>query len=320
MPPGRARAGGNEEDDAGVTHWGVRSLLSVGCLLAWCLACLALPAGAAPMTRADGSSGPRVAFPLAPGLSGSEHAALERSGAYGSHPVRMLVLGDSIAMTLGMGLSVDAQKQYGVSVIDDATLGCDLDTQLQVFTSGAAGPATRGCDNWRARWPFLVAGQQPQVVALGLGRWEISDHLLDGHWVHIGEPAWDGHLTADLGSAISIFHSFGAKVVLFTMPYVDPSNRQPDGVPWSENTPSRVQAYNALVRQVAAAHPGMVSVIDLNRMLSPDGVYTASLSGVAVRSVDGIHISLDGGELLQRQILPAVDRIGMEDEAARAGA
>ena len=27
---------------------------------------------------------------------------------------------------------------------------------------------------------------------------------------------------------------------------------------------------------------------------------------------------LDGGEFLQRQILPAVDRIGMEDEAARA--
>ena len=90
------------------------------------------------------------------------------------------------------------------------------------------------------------------MVALGLGRWEVTDHLLDGHWVHIGEPAWDTHLTADLGSAISIFHSFGAKVVLFTMPYVDPTNRQPDGLPWSENTPSRVQAYNALVRQVAA--------------------------------------------------------------------
>ena len=59
-------------------------------------------------------------------------------------------------------------------------------------------------------------------------------------------------------------------------------------------------------------------MIDLNRMLSPDGVYTASLSGVDVRSSDGIHVSVDGGELLQRQILPAVDRIGMEDEAARA--
>ena len=95
-----------------MTRWGVRGLLSVSCLLAWCLALpgLAPAAGAAPMARADGSSGPRVAFPLAPGLSGSEHAALERSGAYGSHPLRLLVLGDSIAMTLGMGLSVDCPE------------------------------------------------------------------------------------------------------------------------------------------------------------------------------------------------------------------
>ena len=89
------------------------------------------------------------------------------------------------------------------------------------------------------------------------------------------------------------------------MPYVDPSDRQPDGLPWSENTPARAQAYNALVRQVARSDPDVVSVIDLNQMLSPDGVYTASLDGVDVRSSDGIHISPAGGELLQRQILPA---------------
>jgi hypothetical protein len=305
-----------------VTRWGVRGLLGAACLLVTCLGLSPLatpPAGAGPLARADASSGPRVAFPLPPGLSSSEHAALERAGAYGPHPVRLLVLGDSIVLTLGMGLSVDSRQHYGVSLTDDATVGCDLDPHLQVFTSGAAGPATPGCDNWRALWPFLIGGQRPQVVALGLGRWEIADHLLDGRWVHIGEPAWDGHLTADLQSAVTILHSFGAKVVLFTMPYVDPSDRQPDGLPWSENTPARVQAYNALVRQVARAHPGVVSVLDLNRMLSPGGVYTASVSGVHVRAKDGIHISEGGGELLQRQILPAVDRIGMEDEAAGSG-
>ena len=205
-----------------------------------------------------------------------------------------------------------------MSVSDGATVGCDLDPQLEVLTSGAAGPATPGCDNWRGLWPFVVARQRPQVVALGLGRWEVADHLLDGQWVHIGEPTWDQHLTADLASAITILHSFGARVVLFTMPYVDPSNRQTDGQPWSENTPARTQAYNALVRQVAAAHPGFVSVLDLNKMLSPGGVYTASVAGVDVRSPDGIHISVDGGQLLQRQILPAVDHIGLEDEAAKA--
>ena len=276
------------------------------------------PAAAAAVARADASGGSRVAVALPPGLSASEHAALEHAGAYGTHPVRLLLLGDSIALTLGMGLAVNAQQHYGTSVTDDASLGCDLDPQLQVVAAGAVGPATPGCDNWRALWPFLIAGQRPQVVGLGLGRWEITDHLLDGRWVHIGEPVWNDHLASDLQSAIAIFHSFGAKVVLFTMPYVDPSDRQPDGQPWSENTPARVQAYNALVRQVAQTHPGVVSVIDLNKMLSPDGVYTSSLSGVDVRSTDGIHISVGGGELLQRQILPAVDRIGMEDEAARA--
>ncbi len=301
-----------------MTRVGVRGVLGAACLV---IAALGLPASATgaarPVARADGSSGSRVAFPLPAGLTASEHSALERSGAFGRDPVRLLVLGDSIAMTLGMGLSVDARERYGVTVTDDATVGCDLDPQLQVFTSGTAGPATPGCDNWRGLWPFLIARQRPQVVALGLGRWEIADHLLDGRWVHIGEPSWDGHLTADLQSAIAILDSFGAKVVLFTMPYVDPSDRQADGFAWSENTPTRVKAYNALVRQVARTHPGVVSVIDINRMLSPAGVYTASLSGVRVRSADGIHVSVDGGELLQRQILPAVDWIGMENEAAK---
>ena len=309
-----------------MTRGGVRGLLSATCLICTsvalasvALASVALaPAGAASVARAEASGAARVAFPLPPGLTASEHAALQHAGAYGAHPVHLLVLGDSIAMTLGMGLSVDARQEYGVTVTDDATVGCDLDPQTEVFTSGAIGPATPGCENWRGLWPFVMAVQRPQVVALGLGRWEVTDHLLDGHWVHIGEPAWDQHLTADLQSAIAILHSFGAKVVLFTMPYVDPSNRQPDGLPWSENMPARAQAYNALVRQVAAKDPAVVSVLDLNRMLSPDGVYAASLSGVDVRSSDGIHISLGGGEFLQRQILPVVDGIGMEDETAKA--
>lgn len=62
-------------------------------------------------------------------------------------------------------------------------------------------------------------------------------------------------------------------------------------------------------------------MIDLNKMLGPDGTYTSTVGGVRARYTDGIHISLAGGVLLQRQILPEVDKIGMEDEAAaKAGA
>ena len=264
----------------------------------------------------------RVEQSLPLGLSGAERSALSRAGAFGAHPVRLLILGDSIAMTLGMGLSVGARSSYGVTVLDDGTIGCDLDPQTEIFTSGAVGPATQGCVAWRTKWPLLMASQRPQVVALGLGRWEVADHFLDGRWVHVGEPAWDAHLSAELESAISIFHSFGARVVLFTMPYIDPSQRQPDGLAWSENSPARARAYNALVARVARAQkPGEVTVLDLNKMLSPDGTYTPTVGGVQVRYTDGIHVSVAGGVLLQRQILPEVDRIGMEDEtAAKAGA
>ena len=291
----------------------------MACLMAAALGLLVLASltwGAAPTARADASGAARVAIPLPPGLSVSEHAELQHSGAYGRHPVRLLIVGDSIAETLGMGLSERSQARYGVAVSDHGSLGCDLDPQLEVFISGRAGPATQGCGLWRGLWPFMAAQEQPQVVALGLGRWEVADHLLDGQWVHIGEPAWDQHLTADLESAVAIFHSIGARVVLFTMPYVDPSDRQPDGMPWSENTPARAQAYNALVRRVAQSDPGEVAVIDLNRMLSRDGVYTASLDGVNVRWPDGVHIGAAGGQLLQREILPEIDHLGMENETA----
>jgi hypothetical protein len=258
------------------------------------------------------TAGPRVTMALPPGLNGHEHAALQRAGAYGSHPVHLLIVGDSIALTLGQGLSVGAQDEYGVTINDNATLGCDLDSNLAIRNDGVEGSDVHGCDEWRGLWPFLVARLRPQVVALGLGRWEVTDHLYQGRWVHIGEPAWDAHLTANLTAAIAILHSFGARVVLLTMPYVDPSQRHSNGTPYDEDTPSRARLFNNLVLQVARSEPKVVSVVDLNHLLAPAGVYTTSVDGIDVRSPDGIHISLDGGELLQRAILPQVARLGLK--------
>jgi hypothetical protein len=299
--------------------------MAVTCFLALCALATFVPAassgggaGAAlAATELEGltTAGPRVTMALPPGLGAREHAALLRADAYSSHPVQLLIVGDSIALTLGQGLSVGAEAGYGVTIDDNATLGCDLDSQLEIRDEGK--PATvEGCGEWRGLWPFLVARLRPQVVALGLGRWEVTDHLYQGKWVHIGQPVWDAHLTSDLEAAIAILHSFGARVVLFTMPYIDPSQRQPNGAPYDEDTPSRAQLFNALVRQVARTEPKVVSVVDLNHLLAPGGVYTASVDGIDVRSSDGVHISLDGGELLQREILPQVADLGLEAENA----
>ncbi len=106
-----------------------------------------------------------------------------------------------------------------------------------------------------------------------IGRWEVSDHLYNGQWVHVGEPAWDAHLVAELEPAIDIFSARGAKVVLFTMPYVDPSQEAADGQPFSENDPARADAFNAVLR--GGRPPArQVTLVDVNKMLDPYGTYS----------------------------------------------
>jgi hypothetical protein len=299
----------------GRTPLGLACVVVLSAVAAWLPAALASSSASAATRPSDlATSGARVARELPLGLDSREHAALQRAGAYGGKPIRLLIVGDSIALTLGAGLSVQSQPSYGVAVEDHATLGCDLDPQIAIRNEGATTANVQGCSEWRALWPFLVARLRPQVVALGLGRWEVTDHLLNGQWVHIGQPTWDHHLTAEMEQAITVLHSFGARVVLLTMPYIDPSQRQANGQPFDEDTPSRAEAYNALVRQVARRQPRVVSVIDLNHMLAPGGAYAATVDGVVVRSSDGIHISPAGGELLQSEILPDIALIGLRAE------
>jgi hypothetical protein len=154
------------------------------------------------------------------------------------------------------------------------------------------------------------------VVGLALGRWEVADHLYQGKWTHVGQGDWDRHLVAELTEGVKILSADGARVVLFTMPYIDPPQESPDGSPFNETLPSRADAYNRLVNEVGRADPGVVTVIDLNKMLDPRGQFAMAIDGVTVRWSDGVHVSLAGGELVQPKILPTVAALGL---AAKVG-
>ncbi|MDQ1361679.1 MAG: hypothetical protein QOJ44_2056, partial [Acidimicrobiaceae bacterium] len=244
-------------------------------------------------------------------MTPAEHRDLAANAAFTTNPIRFLLLGDSVALTLGIGLSYNSRPRYGVFVNDQAPLGCDLDPTLQVNTSGTVSLATPGCQDWRRTWAAQVAKYRPQVAGLALGRWEVADHLYQGKWTHVGQPVWDRHLVAELTEGAKILSADGAKVVLFTMPYVDPSQESPNGSPFTENLPSRVDAYNKVVNEVGRANPGVVTVIDLNKMLDPHGHFAMNVGGVIARWSDGVHVSDAGGELVQPKILPTVAALGL---------
>jgi peptidoglycan/LPS O-acetylase OafA/YrhL len=230
--------------------------------------------------------------------------------------VHVLVLGDSVALTLAEGLKVEAAR-WGASVDNLGVLGCDLDPNSTVNIQGSITKAAQGCANWRAKWQQVIDRDNPDVVAVELGRWEVSDRIINGHWTRIGQPAWDNLYAKELSQAIRILSSQGAHVVIFTLPYIQQTTEAPNGTPWDINQPVRTNEYNAVVRQVVARSSGAASVYDLNRVADPHGVYTSYLDGVRVRNGDDEHFSLLGGEFLRPLILPTLVQLGLAHALAR---
>ena len=194
-------------------------------------------------------------------------------------------------------------------------LGCDID-DLDAISSGQTDIPESSCRHWRSLWSGEVDRYDPDVVGLLAGRWFITDHLEDGSVVSIDQPAWNHHLENELDQVVGVLSARGAKVVLLTMPYIDPPQEEPDGSIWPENQNSRVDEYNQLLERVAARHPGEVTVIDLNRILDPSGHFQLTVDGLAVRWADGIHITRAGGQWVEPYVLPAVAELGLEARAS----
>jgi len=232
-----------------------------------------------------------------------------------SRPVTFLLLGDSQARTLGVGLQAFA-KHWNVKFDDQGKDLCDWSEgyppntpdRVRVLPNIAAAESdlTSGCFNWPRTWAKLVDEKHPEVVGLLMGRLSAFDHFYKGHWVHLGEPFWDNHLISAMNLAIKILTSHGAKVILMTTPYVSPTAGS-NGLQYVGDTPGRVDLYNGLVRKVAAQHPGKVTVYDLNKEFTVQkDVYTPNIDGYVVRNSDGIHFTKDAGELAAIHLFPIV--------------
>jgi lysophospholipase L1-like esterase len=102
----------------------------------------------------------------------------------------------------------------------------------------------------------------------------------------------DAYLSVELEFALSIVGSRGAHIVLLTAPYTHRWER-PDGGLYDEDKPERVDAWNRLLREVAAKYRDTITVIDLNKWVCPDGKFTWDIGNLQIRS-DGLHFTPEG--------------------------
>jgi len=264
------------------------------------------------------------------------------STLYSGPPVKVMVIGDSTALTLGIGLSLD-EKPYDVDESDVAILGCGVVVGSQYTTKGTYVPITPACSSkpappgtpllfttppplgraprpgaelWTVWYKHWVAKIDPNVVMILAGRWEVMTRTYHGSWTNITHPAFAAYVKHQLDYTVGIADARGAKVVLLTAPCYD-VGEQPNGQLWPTSTPRRVAIYNSLVEQVAAENPSTTSVLHFHSMVCPGGTYHEFLNGVQVRTSDGIHFTDTGGKLLAPRIWPTVVKIGRAQMASR---
>ena len=144
-----------------------------------------------------------------------------------------------------------------------------------------------------------------------LGRWEVMDRRIGGRWRTIHDPEVRAYLRAQLARMTALFTRRGVHVVLCTFPYSHRHER-PDGGLYPEDRPDRIDAWNQMLGEVAAAHPRQVTLVDLNEWVCPDGAFTWSVRGIRLRS-DGLHLTPGGvrrwvAPRLARTLLPLVTR------------
>jgi len=294
-----------------------------------------------PLTASASASGGGASRPPL-SATGSTLGASNGAATASGHPVRVLLVGDSVAGSLGVGLDQEAAR-YGIQLVNEGAPGCSvsMDQLIKVlwYTLAPGTPCRTGNPGALLRqWRTWVDDYNPDVV-LYLARGELFDQEVVGQWSNLGQRGFDSYVAGRFERATTVLGSRGAAVVMLTTPYYD-SGEQPSGDPWPEDEPDRVALDNEIIGRMARATDAVararppsapdaalavsarptvrrpVTVYDLGSLASPGRHYDQYVHGVDMRCGDGVHFTAVGGEWLGHRLLPAVAALARTHHAA----
>ncbi len=203
---------------------------------------------------------------------------------------RMLVVGDSVATSLGPLL--DSQAGSSFEIADRGVPDCSI-LDSNVPTHSPLGKIHTGgdCDK---DWAGDIAELKPDITLVMLGGGYLAFSEIDGQWQRPCEAGWHDTYTAELTRQLAMIRAGGSRVDLALIP-------DPLGKIATETTPERVACFNDALRDVAAAVPG-TTLVELRHHVCPNGTCPAKLDGQTVRE-DGLHFSGPGGRRIADWIL-----------------
>ena len=213
---------------------------------------------------------------------------------------RVLVVGDSVALTLGRGIERWGAA-HGVFVWNGGALGCSLLEGADV--RGNWGVAYQPPDRCHTResWPRVLDEFRPDVIVVLYGAWDHYDVSFDhgSTWYSPGQPQWDAfyrHAVVDTSQQLSIT---GAHLLWLAPPcYAAIPGASDTGADWYD--PSRVDVMGRIDRAVAAGNGMTVSPVAHDMGCPVD--FSAR--------PDGTHYDDAGADAVAARLGPEILRLG----------
>lgn len=218
-------------------------------------------------------------------------------------PKRVLLIGDSLAFTLGVPMLAN-EDGYGIELADAGILGCAFTTEGQLNLNGTWTGQSAGCPNELAQWARDERALRAQAVVVELGYRDEFDWRIDGHVVHLGQPAFDAYVERQINEFVRVLGRGGVKLLFLSVPFTHPPDL-PDGSPAPAASATRHTLINSMLKAAARRDHANARVLDLDQTVSPGRHYNSKVNGQLCR-FDGVHFSIYCSALLEPRILGTV--------------
>ena len=252
---------------------------------------IALPAPGTPTAARPGSTSPTTSPPRTP----AKPKPPRKVAFSPQKKLRLWVAGDSLVITPGYAVVRAAGSSPAIESVGgvDGRVATGL-TRPDIF-------------NWFEQIRTRVKELRPRAVVLGFGGNDDKAYMTGlPEGVSIGDfggSAWRREYARRVGGLMDMINKAGGFVVWIGLPQTN-----------SPEQTSRFDVINAVAQQEARRREGRATFVDTYTMFAADdGGYTEFLpdgSGQLkkVRAGDGVHFEREGGDMIAREVLKALNR------------
>jgi peptidoglycan/LPS O-acetylase OafA/YrhL len=217
-------------------------------------------------------------------------------------PRRIMLVGDSVAESLLDGLK-DAAAEQGVQLYPASVPGCGILGGQPIDLAGAPFKWSATCEREVPKYQAARLAQIHPDVVVWLSGWDRDDRLVDGQNVSTTTMSGRFVFAQLIDEAATRLTSTGARIVMMTVAPPSPSEGYPD-----PPKDPKFEHMNRLLRDYARSHADRTSVVDLARLLCPNGTQPCpeEVSGIRPRPRDGNHFEPDTAGWVARQLMPQI--------------